>query len=126
MEPMTATQIMADQSRHRLQATMHRLLHRMKQFVRVYPLVMDDTLPDHDIIWETTIDGGPDRALLDAIKSNPLLWREALPSDVVIVPRKMLEKVGLHSDVIDAMAGHGNYLVEATAARYEHDLRKSA
>jgi hypothetical protein len=126
MEPTTATAIMAVHSRTRLRAAMHHLLYKLKAFVEVRPMMEDDKLPEHDVVWVEYPDRGPAKAILDANKAHPELWRDALPADVVIVPRKMLEKVGLHSDVIDGMAGHGNYLVEAQAARYEHDLQKSA
>lgn len=49
--PITATQIMADQSRHRLRAAMDHLLYRLKTFVEVRPMIEDDKLPEHDVVW---------------------------------------------------------------------------
>jgi len=125
IEPLTAVAIMADQSRHRLRAALDHLLYRLKAFVEVRPMMEDDRLPEHDVVWVDYIERGPAKTILDANKAHPELWRDALPEDVVIVPRKMLAQAGLTADVIDALAGYGAQMVAAKAARHEYDLRNS-
>jgi hypothetical protein len=123
--PITATQIMADQSRHRLRAALDHLLYRLKDFIEVRPMMEDDKLPEHDVVWVDYHERGPAKTILDANKAHPELWRDALPEEVVIVPRKMLAQVGLTADVIDALAGYGGQMVAAKAARHEYDLQNA-
>ncbi len=123
--PITAMQIMADQSRHRLRAALDHLLYRLKDFVEVRPMMEDDKLPEHDVVWVTYPERDPGKAILDANKAHPELWCDALPAGVVIVPRSMLAQAGLTADVIDVLAGYGDQMVAAKAARHEHDLRNS-
>lgn len=120
--PLTATRALQEQTYRRIAATAHRMFDRLKEFVRAYPVNMDDVMPEHDIVWTTSVCGSPESVILDAIRSNPAIWRSALPDTVVIMPRKMLEQVGLSSDTIEVLAGYGASMVETAAAKYEYDL----
>lgn len=118
-----ATAIMEAQDTRRLDYAMKRLLNRLRRFMAAYPREMDKPMPDHDLVWMERLNGdGPARVILDAIKSHPDLWRDALPPDVCIVPRKALEQTaGLSPEVVDYLAGMGENMVAAHAARHEHE-----
>lgn len=117
-----ATATAASQLSSHFSFAMYALLHELKSFVYAYPRLHDDKLPEHEIVWETTVDGGPDQAVLSAILAEPDLWRAALPDSVVVIPRKTLLSVGLSSDVIDALAMMGENEIANAAARHRASM----
>jgi hypothetical protein len=122
----TATAFRERQRNLALEAAMNRLLHDLRPFMMAYPRVADAEMPDHDMVWVDNLmpANSPARVILDAIKANPALWMEALPAEVCVVPRKILEKMlpSTVSDTIDYLHGYGIALVLNHAARYAHDL----
>lgn len=121
--PLTATRILEEERSSRLKATIHHMLYKLRDFVDVFTADPDAKLPEHDVVWVTHVSrGGPETVIRDAILSCPAMWLEALPEDVVIVPRRMLEQVGLSADVIDALSGYGTCMVDTQAAMHEHTL----
>jgi hypothetical protein len=112
------TAVMAQQRNYALEAAMHRLLHDLRQFMRAYPRTADAEMPDHKMVWVDLPDRGAARVILDAIKANPVLWADALPSEVCIVPRAALEtltKEPYHADYIVSM---GESMVANRAAQH--------
>jgi len=116
----TKTATMASQEDRHLRAAMHRLLHRLRRFVAVYPMKMDDKMPEHDLVWVAGVGDGesPEREILDAIKSNPVLWQHALPEEVCLVPRKSLERLGITSEAIETLAYMGESIVASNAVSH--------
>lgn len=121
METTAATAIAIREKHRRLEVAVHRLLRKLKRFVEVFPMMEGDKLPEHDVVWIEYPDGGPGSAIVDANKSHPDLWRAAIPTDVVIVPREMLARAGLQDDVVEAMERYGSDIVETQAARFLHN-----
>lgn len=120
----TAKMIAEQQNDHRLRAAMDRLLRKLRHFMRAYPMRMDDEMPEHELVWADEIGrGGPALTILDAIKSHPVLWCDALPPEVCVVPRTTLAALGLSPDAISYAAGMGEHMCEVHAARYEHALK---
>jgi hypothetical protein len=118
----TATAIRTQQRNHRLAAAMDHLLHDLRRFMKAYPMRGDAEMPDHEMVWVDLPDRGAARVILDAIKSNPALWIDALPSNVCIVPRASLETIAsLSPDHIDYLTALGGNMVAAQAAQYEDD-----
>jgi hypothetical protein len=100
---------------------MAHLLRSLRRFMRAYPITQEDQMPDHDLVWVDELNDGPARVILEAIKANPALWREALPEGVCIMPRKALEKMtGMSSDMIDYLASYGENIVLYHAAEHKH------
>lgn len=117
------TAIQAYQSRSRLAHAMDRLLHNLKPFMRAYPDSPDIKMPDHDMAWVTGIRGDPRQVIAEAVKASPALWVDAVPDDVILVPKSTLAKIsGLGPDVIDYLSTVGMHAVENHAARYAQDL----
>ncbi len=116
---ITATMIAQQQADNRKRFAMDRLLHELRRFMRAYPMQMNDEMPEHDLVWvDDIMHGGPGKAIVDAIKANPVLWTEALPPEVCIVPRKTLASLGLSQDAVDYYAGIGMLMVEDAAAHF--------
>ena len=120
----TATEIMADQSsQRRLRYAMDRLLHKLRDWVRVYTRLEEDMdkLPDLDTAWVVGVDGdGPQKTILDAIKMTPELWAGAVPPQCCIVHRETLKKY-VGADAAEYMAGAGAAAVEDQADRLRHE-----
>lgn len=113
----------ADMKQHRLRFAMDRLLHSLRDWVRVYTRSEEDMakLPDHDIAWVTGVSGeGPGKVVLDAIKMTPELWAGAVPTNCCIVHRETLTKY-VGADAAEYMAGAGTAAVEDQAARLRHE-----
>ena len=107
----------------RLRPAMMRLFDSLRQYVRVYTRTPDERLPDHDIVWETHIDHGPERALLDAIKMTPEMWAAAIPEDCIIVPRNPI--VGMLGELTaEALAADGANKVADQAARLRYEAEE--
>jgi hypothetical protein len=120
-ETTTATATMEAQTRKRHGYAIERLLHRLRRFVRVYPMKVDDVMPEHDLVWVEELSGAsPGKAILDALKANPELWRDALPPEVCIVSRKALEQCGLSADIINHLADMGDHFVGGHAAKFRY------
>jgi hypothetical protein len=118
-----ATQSAALESlvRHRIAFAMDRLMQALKRYLRAYPMLEGDKMPEHDVVWFTELDGGPERVILEAIKATPELWLQALPPEVCVVPRDALKSLGLNEDVVALLAEKGAYMVDAHAAKHRHD-----
>lgn len=122
----TATAIMEALTRRQHGYGMERLLHRLRDFMRAYPRKCDDEMPEHDLVWVEAVSGAsPGKAILDAIKADRELWRDALPPDVCIVPRKALQNCGLSEDIINHLADMGDHFTAGHAARFKHELESS-
>ena len=125
-QTLTATEkaIQDRQRDNRLAAAMYRLLDRLRPFMRAYPRTSEE-MPEHDMVWETAINGGPEHVILEAIKANPALWESALPPDVCVVPRKMLEQISVLSpELIDYMASIGANMI-ISQALWEQDRQEA-
>ena len=123
----TATAMLERQSRSMIAHAMHRLLHRLRPYMRAYPIA-DEPMPEHDVVWVTEYDGGPERVIAEAMESTPALWMQFLPPEVCIVSRRVLEKVlglslGLNQDdVIHLLAAEGVNIIMSRAAQKLHEL----
>jgi hypothetical protein len=113
------TAVMVRQRDMALVAAMQHLLHDLRQFMRAYPMRMDDEMPEHGMEWIEGLASGPGKVILDAIKANPALWSRALPAEVCIVPRKEIERLS-SKDHVDYLAALGGNMVLRHAA--EADL----
>ena len=121
------TALMAWENNNRLRAVFDRLLHTLRDFVRVYPMRDDGPMPQHDVVWETHAyagKGGPEQVILDAIKMYPELWAPALPAECIIVRRASLAKL-LSADVAGALAMDGAYIVDSHAARLRYEAERT-
>src|SRR4029453_6585265 len=109
-----ATQTAALESlvRHRIAFAMDRLMQALKRYMRAYPMLEGDQMPEHDVVWVKELDGGPERLILEAIRATPELWLQALPPEVCIVPRDALKSLGLNEDVVALLAEKGAYIVD--------------
>lgn len=125
---MTATQVAENERNNRLRYAMDRLLYKLRDWVRVYPMLESDSMPRHDVAWNTGIDGGPVPDILEAIKMHPEMWADAIPKECCIVSRQMLAKLLSNEDVVEALAAHGAHLVDLQALRLQHeaDVREQA
>lgn len=126
MEPTTATAIMTDQRNRRLEYAMCRLLDRLRDYVRVYPMMQDAEMPEHDVAWVTEIDKGPGHVVLEAMKATPELWLQAMPEGICLVSLNALEQAGMTPDVIDYLKLAGENIVTAKASQtvYETEARE--
>ena len=122
-EPATVTAIKAMQRDQHIRFAMHRLLDKLKDWVRVYPISPDVEVPDHDIRWAAGIGAeGPDRIVLDAMKATPALWMSALPEGLVIVSRDRLEKVcGVPPVTVDFLVMEAGNQIHSQAARMQQE-----
>ena len=124
--PATATAMFERQSRSLIAHAMHRLLHRLRPYMRAYPIA-DEPMPEHDMAWVTDFDGGPDQVIAEAMQATPALWMQFLPPEVCIVSRKSLESalpigLRLNDDIIDYFAMEGYNIVMARANQKLHEL----
>jgi len=118
----TETAVMAEERRLAIAAPMNRLLRKLRDFVRAYPLKADDAMPDHTLEWVGDIRGdGPEKTVFEAIKCNPDLWLHALPDDVCIVPKNSLDLLGFSKGLIVALEYQGDWAVRALAAQRAYD-----
>jgi hypothetical protein len=124
--PSTAQSILNDERNRSRYYALKTLLLRLERWVRAWPYAQGQEMPDHRIVFVTETDDGPGKDLDDAIRSTPELWSDALPSDVVVVPRKSLESVGLSRDVIECLASMGGAMVETHAARHRQMMLDEA
>ena len=105
---------------------MDRLLHDLRDWVRVYTRHEADMekLPELDLAWVTGVSGnGPEETILEAVKANPELWAAAIPAECCIVHRKTLEKY-VGADAAEYMAGYGATAVADQAARLRHEVER--
>lgn len=106
------------------QAAMGLLLYRLRQYVEVCPLHNDDdTMPEHDVMWVQPFgDKGPADEVMQAIAEHPELWVHALPREVCVVPRRVLERaLKIQPEFVEALNGEGMNLVTNHAARARHE-----
>lgn len=100
------------------------LLYRLRQYVEVRPLHEDDdTMPEHDVMWVQPFGGkGPARDVMQAIAEHPELWAHALPKDVCVVPRRVLERsLKIQPELIEVLNDEGMNIVAGHAARARHE-----
>lgn len=107
----------------RIRHAMDHFLYRLKKHIGVYPLLQSDVLPDHEVVWMGGVDGGPSQEVVSAMKRFPVLWLHALPDDVCIVPRRMIDEYA-GGPAADWMRSIGVVLVENQAARLEYEERE--
>lgn len=105
------TAVMARQRNNALTAALDYLLRDLRRFMRAYPRTADSEMPDHDMVWVEQPGNGPARVILDAIKANPALWADALPSEVCIVPRAALETLTQSPHQADYIVSLGESMV---------------
>lgn len=119
---VTATQIMEARRDHARDGAMARLLHDLKEFMRAYPRNEQAEMPDHDLVWvDHILTCGAAKTIIDAINAHPELWADAIPEDVVIVPRALLKKITTLDDkAIDSLNDYGVYFVSRKAAILLH------
>lgn len=118
---VTATALREQERDNRLRPAMQRLMHNLREWVRVYPMRQDDAMPEHDVNWVSGLSGqGPERAVLDAISEAPELWAHALPAQCCIVHWETLKKY-VGADAAEYMAMHGSNAVENQAARVRYE-----
>ena len=114
--------------RSAMAAAMHRLLHKLKDFVRIYGRTPEDEvkMPDYDVAWVAGVrDGeGPDAAILEALKATPAIWVQALPEEVCIVPRKQLQVICQNVDIAEMLASEGMMIVESRAAKHLYEMEE--
>ncbi len=122
-EPATVTAIKALQRDQHIRSAMHRLLDKLKEWVRVYPISPEVEVPDHDIRWAAGIGAeGPDRIVFEAMKATPALWMSALPEGLVIVSRDRLEQVsGLTPTLVDYLVMDADNQIHVQAARMQQE-----
>lgn len=120
--PKTATEISADFIR--LRCAIDYTLHRLRKFMRAYPREIAAKMPEHDVVWVTALHphGGPDQAILEANKSFPELWSDAIPETVCIVPRKYLSAFGISDEMIRHLSDHGENIIAAHAGQHEYEV----
>jgi molybdopterin-guanine dinucleotide biosynthesis protein A len=115
------TALMQRQANSRLTATLTTLLHRLRRYVEVVPMMEDDKLPEHDVVWmsypgDGSFEDNPAQAILQALKEHPELWAQAIPDDCCIVPRAHL-KVLAGELATESMMLQGASLIEGHASR---------
>jgi hypothetical protein len=121
MTDATQTAALESLVRRRIASAMDRLTNALKRYLRAYPMLEGDKMPEHDLVWVTGSDGGPERVILEALKATPELWLQALPPEVCIVPREALKSLGLDEDVVALLAEKGAYIVDAHAANHRQE-----
>jgi hypothetical protein len=96
-EPPNAMQLVSKSRKEgRLALAFTVLLQELSQWIGIRGVTMEDERLSADLrlttIWRTGFkDDGPATAIMEANKREPLLWWDALPEDVVIVPKSTLK-----------------------------------
>jgi hypothetical protein len=126
ISPATAQKLLSDERNTSRDYAIKNLLMRLERWARAWPRMGDYEIPDHRIVFVTEVDDGPGKDVDDAIRSTPELWADALPDDVVIVPRKSLESAGLSRYVIEILSSMGGAIVETHAAKHRQMLLDEA
>lgn len=122
------TALMERQANSRLRASMTMLLHRLRRYIQVVPMMEDDKLPEHDVCWVSWPGSGryddcPEHVIQQALKESPELWAHAIPEDCCIVPRAHLKVLGGELTA-ESMMLHGAGLVERAAAIARHEAEE--
>ncbi len=89
----TAMRIRDHETDTRIRHAFERLFYKLKKFVRAYPRLADDRMPDHDIEFVVSPEDDPRAAVLKMIETCPDVWLTTLPDDVSIVPNKVLSQL---------------------------------
>ncbi len=127
MTATTATQILLrEQADRQKNYAMKTLLIRLERWTRAIPFAEGDEMPDHRVHFMTEPDEGPGKTIDDAIKSNPSLWADALPRDVVIIPKASAKQLGISDDILEYLASMGQNIVDTHAARHHHMVEEEA
>lgn len=114
---------MNNQRNSELIASMNKLLHQLRNYVKAYPSSLDDSMPEHDIFWiEEASGNGPAKTILDAIRCHPILWTAALPEEVCVVPRSTLKHLNIPENTIDYMSALGRREIDISAAKSKYEL----
>jgi hypothetical protein len=101
MQTTIETAMKASMRDARVRHAVDRLLYRLREWARAYPRKQNDTMPDHDIVFATGIDGGPEQEIGEAMKATPALWVSAIPDDVVMVCKSRLTAYGVEPALIE-------------------------
>lgn len=126
-----AIDVQRNHKRARLGYAFDRIFHRLRRWVRAYPTAMDDKMPAHRIEWLSPFTGeeGPHDILLDEIRCEPALWWDALPDDLVLIPKGTFDmlvreavKAGDEEEVTRRAQQMAVYSVENAAAKYREQL----
>lgn len=124
-EPTTVTAFKAQQRDSRIAFAMDRLLHRLKAFVRIYPHIETDVVPDHDVVWVVDPDSGPGFVIANALQATPALWMALLPDEVCVVPKSALANVtGNNPHIVEHLARMGADIVESRSFRLQEEERE--
>ena len=111
---------------NQLRFAMNRLLHNLRKYIHVYAMRPNIEMPEHNPVWIRDMDRGPENEILDAIKANPELWRNAVPEECCIVPRKTLVGFGVTPNHIEHLEAIGASIIDARAhhLRYEAEQKE--
>ena len=119
--PSTVRRVLADETRRRREFELRYLLDGLRQYMGVYARSPEEqqNLPELAFEWlENPCDPGPGQMIMQAIAENPELWSHALPNDVVIVEKKILENlVGPGTSHILAQDGAARVINHSLNAR---------
>lgn len=80
----------------RFAAAMYVLLDELRDCIRVYGDTPErDKDADHySAEWLASVtEGGAPLVVINALRENPALWREAMGNEVVLIPRSALEAI---------------------------------
>ncbi len=117
METTAETAVQARMRDVRVHHATTRLLDKLRKWTRAYQRLESDQMPEHEIVFVTGVDGGPERELVDAMKATPALWLQALPEHLAIVPRARLSDFGVDASVVKYMEHEAARHIEAESAR---------
>ena len=123
---MAQTATVATQRDMRLHGAILGLLHRLRDWVRIYVRNPEDepSFPDFAIAWVTGVgNDGPQRLITDAIKMHPEMWVDALPAECCIVRRDVLNKLA-GPEVADVLVSDGAAAVADQAARMRYEAEQ--
>ena len=80
----------------RFAAAMFVLLDELREHIRVVGISREahERADDYMAEWvESVTEGGPILTVIHAMRERPILWRDAIPEELVLVPRKSLRMV---------------------------------
>ena len=116
---ITATEL--GQRSRRNEIGLKHLLHRLKDYIRSYPLNRDEPMPEHNFDWVVFPDHDPGTAVVNTLKEYPALWIRTLPDDVCIVRKSELTRAVGGEHIAEYLAQSGMNVVESQAARLQRE-----
>ena len=121
------------------------LLDELREHIRVVGISREahERADDYMAEWvESVTEGGPILTVIHAMRERPILWRDAIPEELVLVPRKLLQMVIdcvpisptlsiLGAPTVESLEYAGNLLMEQitsvrSAQREEREDRAEA